>query len=468
MTIKKLALSTVAASVLATASYAAGTLTLSGGSAETVSSELLSVQDVDANITSGLVYTNGMDASTAYEAGFELIFQDVPVTSGTLEVIDDQNVTVANYDRIEGNSIIFTTVNDKTIQRGAIYTIVSAAEANVTNTISAGDLQVTIPEDSTSATSTLKLWNNNGGQVLDTASATILSPTAQYSIAIDTPFSAEIDAANGFLTFEATHTGFNADSTTTDSYDFTFTNLKDNINHPATLSDFTMNVVADHNLSDDVQTIALAGVVMSTAEAVNDYNITFNDDGTNFDANGTFAALGTTTTDSSTAMLTSGTVDFAATTTITIDGGEVITLQNAVNAGQWTIYGYNAQIPGASYSAAAGTDTVVTVVNNSSTTASAIMTVIDEANNQCTLNSATNSAIADVASGSKNKYRLSDLVTECNNDGQTLTGTAFAIEPNVPTDPENIYANAFVENTMAANGRFKVLPVYHNKPSLNQ
>ena len=459
MTIKKILTSSVAAVAISTSAYAAGTLSVQGG-INSVSLELLTVQEVNATVNNPIVYTNGMSASTATEPGFELKFPGLtPTAENNITIADSEsNVTVAIYDRMDGESVIFSTVSGTTIQRNKSYTV--GVEANATHTDTStlgGSLELSLPKGTTTADAELTLYSNSGDSTLDTASDQIIETVTQYALSTTENLSAEIDASNDFLDFEDTHTGATAVDQDDDTYSYKFTNLTGDIDFPATLVSSVVNVVADTNVSSYVVTTNTIGA--SVGSESGDNNITFTN---TTDANGTTTFQHTFNTDETAGMTET---NWAATGIVSFTGGSV-TLINNENAGAWTIYGYNAKVPGASYSADAGTDTVVTIVNTQVKDTAAVdayFTIIDATGNECTLNSTQGySSVAQAIPGSQNKYRLSSMLTDCATAGSAVTGTAYALEFNVPTTPTDIYSNAFVDNTKATNGKFKVLPVYNN------
>lgn len=461
MTINKIGLSALTAAMLTTASMAAGTLTLETGTATKVSQELLSIQVVDANLTTPLVYKNGMIAASATEPGFEIEFPGLnPAGDFTnFLIVDELNATVAENSRLDGTTkIIFDAATNAVILRNAEYRLVSTDNNASMATAGNDGLSLLLPIDTTTVSAELTLWNNNGNPTpIDTANGTIMNAVSQFALTIDTPLSAEIDAAAEFLTFSQ-HVTNTSTSATTDDLDFSVTNLQQDaggIWATVTSMDINVTAVTDSNLSNDVQTIAAAGGTGVVSNNTIHYAMTTDDDNSTMNSN--------TITSSATALTAT---EFVATgyATVSNGAGAVIPFAANTNAGAWTIYGYNAQIPGASTSAGS-TDTVVTVVNTQvkDTAAQNIyFTIIDADANECALDSTMGLASVPTATpGSKNKYRLSSMLADCTN----VSGTAYAIEVNVPTTPTDIYSNAFVENVATANGRFKVLPVYNNANS---
>lgn len=455
MTMKKILTSSVAAVALSTSAYAAGTLTVQGG-INSVSSELLSAQDVNVTVNNPIVYSCGMTASTATEPGFELKFPGLtPSAENNITIADSEsNETVATFDRMDGDSVIFSTVSGTTIQRNKSYTV--GVEANATHTDTTtlgGSLELSLPKGTETANAELTLYSNSGDSILDTAEDQVIETKVQYAMQVTENLSAEIDASNDFLDFEDTHTGHTAVSAITDTVSFVFTNLKDDIDFPATLSGAKIDFVADTNISANVITVDTVGIFSGAANG--DNNITMS---TNTDTNGTTTFKHTLATDKTAAM---SETKWSATGVVAFDGGATKTLVDNVYAGAWTVYGYNAQIPGASTSAV--TDTVVTIVNTQTKGTEAVdayFTLIDAEGNECTLDSTQGlDSVAKVLPGSKNKYRLSAMVADCTN----VSGTAYAVEVNVPTTPTDIYSNAFVKNSSI--DQFKVLPVYNNANS---
>ena len=444
MTIKKIGLSTLAAAVVTT-SAVAGTLSVTGG-VNNVSSELLSVQAVDVNVTNGFTYVNGMTAASATEPGFELAFPGstiVAAANADITIQDENNVTVARFNRVEGSSIIFDTVATTVINRAATYKVTK--DDNVTTGIDATELQITMPQDSASASSTLTLYSNSGDSTLDTASNTVITARAQYSAAITTAYDAQIDASAGFLQFTS------GTANVTDDFGWSFTNDSDNMpaTAQATLTSYLLTVSADQNLTSYGATIQVGN---ADDNNVSDSAISY---GVTTDANGTVADTANTTTvaPGTTAM---DTTVFTASGVVTFDGGATKSLVST-SAGSWTIYGYTAQIP--NVSGLSTHNTTFKFTNRSSLDTEIYFTLIDPDGTTVTLNSVANPTIADLPSDTTGTYKASNLVALITDPNFDAT-TSFSVEVSIPTTPTSVYGMASFKNTTL--GQFKDLPVYNS------
>lgn len=488
MTIKNIGLSALAAIALSTSAYAAdysGELTVSGG-INTISEELISAVDVNVSFKNALTYKNGMVASSATEPGFELKFTDAKLlsTSGATLVVKvadgegytDENKTIATFDRLDGGSVIFSTVTGSTVERTKKYMVVSKNDVNTTHTnndtVLASDMNVTLQRGAGTAYAEMILYSNSGDSTLDDAKAQILEKKTQFTGSFGTKLDASIDASKDFLLFDTTSATAGASTTSTDDLSFTFANDQD-ITYHATVTKVDVNITSENDITAVSTITSSATAADTTTGSWTDGDFTGSRIGANTlylyastgnaDNNGSITSENVVTIDGNTTVEET---TFTAVSKVYFDGGLSKSLYgaNSVDAGAWDIYGYNAQIPGASYSDGS-TDTIVTVVNTQAkgtTAIDAYFTIIDADGNECKLDSTQGfDAVKQAVPGSKNKYKLSEMLTNCT----TVSGTAYAIEVNVPTTPTDIYSNAFVQNIATANGRFKVLPVYNNANS---
>jgi hypothetical protein len=465
MTIKKIALSVAAIALTATASYAAGTLSVNGGVMQ-ASSELLETTDINATLsTQSLTYTCGMSASTATEPGFELKFPTATPISvdDKISIIDGEtNATVAVYDRIDGNSVIFSTSTGATVQRNKTYKVVATDD----NASISSSLKITLAEGSSSADAQLILYSNSGDSTLDTASDTIVEAVTQFTGSFGTLLDAQIDASADFLLFNAD--GSRADSTTKDSFTFTFGNDKD-IDFTATSSDVTYTVLSDVNLSTYTITGAdTAGTNTKTGSFVadngfddihvNDMNITIDDTGSTANANGD--VNGTITKDIQLTVAPTAdmaVVNFTAQAVVTFDGGATKTLFSGTDAGNWTIYGYTAQIP--NVAGLSTHDTTMKFTNRSTLDTNIYFTLIDPDGTTATLNSSANTELSALAAGVTGTYKASDLLALVTDADFDKTGS-FSVEVSIPTTPSSVYGAASFKNKTL--GQFKDLPVYNS------
>ena len=451
MTIKKIGISALTAGLVTTASIA-GTLSLGTGS-ETVSSELLSAQAVEVGVTSGFTFkTSGMVASSATEPAFELTLgSGITPTSltGDLNVTrcDDNATSVANFDRIDGSSVIFSTVTGTTIERNVDYCVVTGGSS----VISGNELNITMAQNASSAAATVKLYDNTGVNTLDSATANVLTSAAQFSGAWGTKLNAQIDASTSFLLF-------NAAPTTTDTYTFSITE-DGTVDHQATLTGASVIVYPDQNVStytlSAAETNSSTGVwTTAMTTALNDLNLT---------ATGLTASTNTaSSTYTQTVVLTvaptaaMGVVNFTADAAVTFTGGSK-SLFSSEDAGAWTIYGYTAQIP--NVSGLATHDTTMKFTNRSSLNTNIYFTLIDPDGTVVTLDSVTNTSLSALNAGVTGTYKASALIALVTDTDFDATGS-FSVEVSIPTTPNSVYGMASFKNTNL--GQFKDLPVYNS------
>lgn len=478
MTIKKIGLSLAAVSVF-TASAIAGTLTATS-TADTIASELLVGQDY--NVTS-------VDINTSYRPSLNAGIQDgkILITFENAKLQNnafltdlyvynkDQNKTVGINPTLSGadkQKLIFD-INDSINDNDELY-ITDAVDGNGDQNLTAAHDdnnftigKITVKKDGTDKVSMTYQLLDNVDAPLDTSNPyDIIKSETEWTVSVTQKFDALIDAANGFLSFsdksaDTLSSSVGSSKTNSDGAIITFTR-NDNIDIGTGNLIANVQIFMDTNISAS-GTLKGAGADLTLATNGTGYSTDHNDTITDANTSDTYVI------DYNLHPSNDVGIDINTfTTTVKVLGtagnhNYVHTYLTTADLGKWDIYGYNAQIPGASYSDGS-TDTIITVVNTQKADATpidAIITIIDENAKECKLNSSDGIAsVSAVKPGSRNKYRLSEMLAE--SACSELTGTAFAIELNVPTTPTDIYSNAFVQNIATANGRFKVLPVYNN------
>lgn len=455
MTINKIGMSVFAASILTTAAFAAGTLTT--GATANIASELILNADVDVNLSTPILYTNDMAPATASEAGFELKFSSNVTnlnSDGNLSIMKaDDNTTIATFDVQTGSSIIFKTESGSSLVRGVEYKIVSDDNATLSSTA----LTFTVPKGGASVTTSLVATDNTGVTTLDTTNSTeLISVKSQFAGSFTTKLDAQIDASASFLTFIS--------AGITDNYGFSFTNLAGDLTDGnVTVSKVDYVLYPDRNLSTyglSIATVTAGTNFAFTTATVNDMNITI--PATTPDANGT-----DTTDYKVTVAPTDGMqpVNFTASATVaySIAGTPyTTTLLDKVDAGKWSIYGYNAQIP--TVGGIPGFDTVIKFTNRSSIDTDIYLTLIDPDGTIETLNSVDNSEIASLPANATGKYRASDLLKLIDN-ADFNKAASFSLEVSIPTTPDSVYGMASFKNTKL--GQFKDLPIYNTSSLTN-
>jgi hypothetical protein len=462
MTIKKIMLSAVAASLVGTAAFASGTLSLNGTVGK-YSNELISNTAVDANNTTALNYTAGIINASASEPGFELQLvapAQIKSSDGNISVMDENNATVGVFDRYDptAHSIIFKKQTGASISRGLVYKIVGDDNAS----LAPGAMEMTIGKGSTSVDAKLIVTDNTGVNVIDTASSKVLEGADQFAMSIDTKLDAQIDASLAFKEFHGTPSN-------TDTIVYTIENKKAAMTSGifATASSLKLDVVADQNLSAYKITEATAlvssgtaGFVPLTDISLSDYNLTA--DASTVDANISDQLTTVLTTDKTGAM---SVTNFKATGVVKFNTAYSKTLLSQVDAGTWSIYGYNAQIPSVITNDTFSTNFKFT--NRSSIEAGVYFTLIDADGTTVSLNSVDNPSIASLPANNTVTYKASDLVALAANataTGGSVAGFdgahSFSVEVSIPTTPNLVYGFASLKNT--AVGQFKDLPVYNS------
>ena len=423
MTIKKLVLSTVAAAMVTTTVSAAGTTTATSQSVGTEGVTVASnLQHVDLNtshvvsilgsISQGSVIYNftGLGLSDRNVTNAAVMNNGLEVTSSCTKGSVTQLICDVNGTITSGDTLILT---DATATGGI------TVDYNLTAGFSGATIATQITNSATTP--------------IDTATAvTLLSTQTEWAAAKGNVFANTIDASDSFLSFQS-----EANATVTVT------------NTPADLGTNTLSAIwsvfPDSNLSGTNINVAMTGgqsqgkdnnYTAGTITAAGTYEIDYNPDGVIVLPEATF-------TTSITATIASKSVNLLASTAF----------------GAFTTYGYNANIPGASYSAGT-TDTIITLVNNqTAASADTVIVIKDATGTPCTLSSATATELTKPTANSSTKYKLSTMLG--NSGCSTLTGTSYSIQVTLPTTPTSVFANAVVKRTDIA-GAFKVLPVYNN------
>lgn len=474
MTIKNIALSVAAVSVIATAAFA-GTVN-NPGNVGLIGQEALSLND--ANISSVFGTTTLPTTSTASQYTptniratslknpiFKFIFtsaKDITATStaAVFEVVDGNasNVSVSNYKmvaknpQISGskNEIISFNASDSSIYayNNKKYVV---ADSNTTDVNGTAAIEVTVVKGSTSdVTLATELYSGDSQQLADAAPAISIAKVGpEYVGSVTQKFDARIDASNSFFTFYDR----NSDGATKRADDAIF-NLHQNATLPGAslgATDATIVVTFDQNLTanayvaggasvtqnDTNVTDALANI-FNTTNAVADVNetITLTVNGssavkkTNFDAH---------------AYVTSGSTNFD------------LIGKTSGNAGAWTIYGYNAQIP--NVVGLTNIDTTMKFTNRSSLDTNIYFTLIDPDGTVATLNSVDNTELAKLPANSTGKYKASALLALVTDPAFNKNGS-ISVEVSIPTTPDAVYGMASFKNKTL--GQFKDLPVYNS------
>ena len=473
MTIKRLGLSAVAASLIATGAFA-GALSLGGidnssDPAKLVKSEPVTVSDIlikdsinkqgfDVNVTSTtakqIVY-QPTDFSTGQQDKPAVIFE---ISNGNwvlsekakklklIEDGDDTNKTVAKYKDHSGNTIIFDPGDNGVLIKNKIYKLV--LDDNSTNL--SGDLAVRLKNsEAKDVTLTISSGSSQTQTIFDTATGDFIKLVPEFSAEVSSFFSKKIDAAEAFAKFTK--------SATNDKAEIKLTRKTVDVKADATYAgtaDVEVVFTYDQNLTGIVKESVPAGSVGYTAK-MNDFNTTGTMSTYTPSNNDTFELQFDLEDDNGgipeTAFNASLTFEFK-------NLNDKLALLDEAKAGYWGIYGYNAQIPNA-----AGLDnyqTTLKFTNRSTIDAEIYITLIDPAGTKVTVDS-ENDGIASLAKGTTGTYRVSDLVAKATEKDSTFNGNgSVSIEVVVPTSPNSVYGAASFKNVQF--GQFKDLPVYSN------
>jgi len=460
MTINKIAISALAASILATASFA-GKLD-NNSSVTTIGKEKLSLMDINqTGILFKVKYTpTDIPAGAQKNPVVKFVFtglKNIEAVSGTnlsdIKLYDTNGTLVANDPFISNdggtnNAISFKAVNtDVYLYNGHSY------EINATSS-STGLQGLLVKGTKTDVTVRAETYAGDTQQKNDsTLDTTIYKVKNEYEASIAHEFDAKIDAAAGFLKFI---TG-NLPSQTSDTLKISLTRRNvtadSALAHPqaalvifqdTNLTKNAYSVNATYNSSaispinlEDLNSSMVADLLgSSTSDAGNDLNVTYSVDGKSKIYKTDFkASLKITTSDSATSF---------------------IKLDN-VKAGEWTVYGYNAQIP--NVASTANVDVTMKFTNRSDIDAEIYFTLIDQDGTIVRLDSEKNPSLAKLPANTTGTYKASTLVSLITDPTFDKTNS-FSVEVIIPTTPDKVYGMASFKNLQL--GQFKDLPVYNS------
>lgn len=467
MTMKKIGLSVVTASIILATSAIAGTLSPNG--IPTVSSELMETQSVDLNLTSAIGYKctmNNTEVSAASEAGIELTIPGLKDAKGLRLIKNEDNTTVATLDNIVNNKLIFKGHSGASIVEGVNYTVVSIDSNDSIDNNATSYLELNTVKGASGATATLNTTSNDGVSVLDRASGKILDAKPQFSLKVNTKADQLIDASDGFFEFTAA-----APTQLQDIVVIQFDSLGTNaLDYPAKQVALSAVLNFDQNLTGYKITPTTSPStntdIVQTANQNFDSNVTYSLAAT--DANISKVATTTFTKTNSDAEAMdvtnfnlSGSVTFTGTTT-------PYSIASKLDAGSWQIFGYNVRIP--NVVANENKTTYANFSNMSNIPASVIFTffpqVADldgaattgaETGESCVVTSASQ-----LPANTSVKYNLNKLLA--NSDCAVKTGN-FALKVSIPTNPAQVVGNAYVKNTVI--NQFITLPVYGDNNHLS-
>lgn len=484
MTIKNITLSVIATSFVATTAMA-GTIT-NTGTVGLVGQEKLSLGDLNVSNAFG---TSG--ATTAPSIVYTP--KDIPATSlknpifkytfgnATALVLDtnasvwegpsdgnDSNGTLTNWRRVAGNMQVSGTNSEIASFNAADSTIyvynnkkyiVSGDNGTV---LTSGISKIAVKKASTaSLTLTAQLYSGDSQAQADTSAATVIAKVGpEFTGSITTKFNAQIDASKSFYSFyNQTATGETA------TKDIAIFSLKQN----ATLAGASLGVTAatlvvsfDQNLTKNAYaTSGTLDTVSSTtggagaAGTYSDYNDSIALTSV-FNAANTAADNNVTVTLGVDGVSEIQKTSFDARAYVTSGTNFNLITQTTGNAGAWTIYGYNAQIP--NVAATSSVDVTMKFTNRSGIKADIYFTLIDPDGTIATVNSVTNTTLASLPANTTGTYKASALLALITDTNFDKTGS-FSVEVSIPTTPSSVYGMASFKNLTL--GQFKDLPVYN-------
>jgi len=352
----------------------------------------------------------------------------------------DTNKTVSSkfsYAGVNHQKIVFD-INDTINDADTIYLV---KDSDLSNVVKSVEMNATMLSNATSVTFSEALLDNTDKLLSNGTKANMITTQKEWSVEVSS-FSGQIDAAQGFLKFNP--------NTATDTSSVTLTANTTGIVQKTGIVVFETVAKADNNVSA-FGSYTVGGVAKTIANNQYDYNTTTNADTTKID-NITFTADGKnkiqeTIWNADVKLVKVG--DVTLKTPKTLYSGSF---------GQWTIYGYNAQIPDVM-----PTDDFVTYlkfINRSNTPSDVFFTLIDQDGRVVTLDS-INDDIASLPVGIAQKYKASDLAAIASKENPDFDMThSISIEVSIPTTPSSVYGMASLKNK--ALGQFKVLPIYNN------
>jgi hypothetical protein len=444
MTIKNITASVAAASLLSTAAFAApgeGKVTYTGGMGEststyTIAAELLNHADQNATgvmqvgelqyktgtIPNGVITEPAIVLKLSNGAVFNSNFADINVSDAS------SGDLLAVYKAGAGTS-------ELALDPETSAALTSNMEINITSALGS----ILVPKGESSVTLDVIVGYSTDPSTADSGSAVLIDTLTQHSARVETPFDAKIDAAADFLVF----TG----PATSDAMTIDYTDNQADINLELGSVVLTEVVYFDQNTSAYVA--SAANTMGASTLTLNDMNVT---------TVGSLLPLGGGST--TTTLTVDGTDEPIKVTEFTVSStiestniGTVTLLPESTDAGAWTIFGYNGQIPNVSTSPEV--DTTLVFTNRSAIAADVYFTIIDADGNSDVVDS-VNDGIAAIGVSETKKYKMSDLLAKTSG----LSGNAFAVEVTIPTTPSSVYGYASFKNLTL--GQFKDLPIYNS------
>lgn len=516
----KLGLSVVAASLLVTVSNAGVMKNKDAGevSAVTVSKELIQVKgasgvaynisdvyyipsDIPAGSLSNPTFNYQISGVSSIDLdedanlsvfevnGTNFTCNNADVASGAYKAVLVAN-GVEQVSTENGKALVFNnpTDSDKKAYNDKYYYICKAsstsADANVSGiyNVSFDIAKTDCNTQSDNMGMSVKLYSGDSQELQDQANGEIVKVLSQYSVCNCGSFDAQIDPAANFTTFttSSTSTGSGCSSTQTSADELCYQVNVSNYDYDLDINttggsvygaDLNFIVSSDKNLTNNISSVDDADAGQTETHVISGYSVSYKSD-----SNG----LGGIDPDnlSSKTYKVKYTLDSEAaipetkfTTTVKLvgdtAGDNTCTILDANNAGAWTNYGYEANIPEVTY-VEGSIETVITVVNKSENDANAYFTVSNAEGSVCTIDTTDGIAnIVAVEKGKFSKYSSKDIINACIAKDATFAdnGSSYAVKVFVPTTPGEVFTYASFKNS--AKNLFKDLPVYDNNEDFN-
>jgi hypothetical protein len=350
--------------------------------------------------------------------------------------LNNANATIAQYQAGNGtNQLVFSNAT-ATVSNGATYWI---GNSNGTTCNGTADLTFEIPKGTSSVTLTIKTGVGATQQVLDTASATIISVVPQFSASVDQKLSKQIDYTYDFKKFDGGNTTDNGtiklESATLDLKVENITN-PDNATFKVTLKPTDMAGIANATINNGTDNSTCAkdadkftcNAVISDISNINpnrDFTIYVNVTGTNVLSERSFTV--------------DALLDFVDT-----KAADKTLLTNA-DFGAWTYKGTTIYVPLVGVNPATGRETYIKLqskdTNPSANKVKAIILASD--------GSLVTTDLGQITPGQPFTIKGSDLAAKVQAAGKTV-GDSFAAVLVVTTDEANLFGYANIVDPSGA------------------
>ena len=435
MTINKIGLSAFAAVMLSTTA-SAGILALDTN-ASVMASELVLGQDYNStSIDINATYKPSLNAGVndgklliTFEGGRIQSHSGLVVVNGTQATVVGSNPQLSGVNSQKLTFDINGSINDYDVLYVSDDANGSAGDNNRTTPDENVSMLLDVLNGSSTVTTTYALLDNVDDS-LDTSNAsTVLNLETQWTASVVTKFDGQIDAAASFLSF----------TTATANPDLASIRIASNSNVivglPAVVN---VTTTMENNISNfgalTEATTAFGAPTLAATTSGYGYDVNSSSQTATFDHNLSFTDAGNTNEMLETTFTTA--VSLVASSANAGLPTQTLIASAATNLGEWTIYGYKAQIP--NVSGLSTHDTTMKFTNRSGIDTNIYFTLIDPDGTRVTLNSVANPTLAALAQNTTGKYKASELialVTEADFDAST----SFSVEVSIPTTPSKVY-----------------------------